>query len=65
MQGDVIKTIKIIDKGEEGRSVKELGIWPTAWEGEDRSGSVPWDKATAVPEDVPPTKPEPPIMTMT
>lgn len=52
MQGDVIKTIKIIDKGEGGRLVREHCIWPMAQEGEDRSGSVPWDKATAVPEDV-------------
>lgn len=44
--------IKIIDKGEEGRSVRELCAWPTAREGEDRSGSVPRDTATAVPEDM-------------
>jgi len=56
VQGDIIKTIKIIDKGEEGRSVRELSIWPMAWEGEDRSGSVPWDKATVVPEDAPLSK---------
>lgn len=48
--------IKIIDKEEEGRLVRELSIWPMVREGEDKSGSVPWDKATAVPEDVPLSK---------
>lgn len=53
MRGDIIKTIKIIDKGEEGCLVREFGIWPVAQEGEHRSGCVPWVKGTTVPKDVP------------
>lgn len=47
MRGDIIKTIKVIDKGEEGCSENLVfGQW---YRGVHRSGCVPWDRGTTVP----------------